>query len=198
FDVVTDEEWYFVDGRFDWHKTLAQWQAVIAKALARGLEGVRVFGNPWWRRIGEWRDMQEFEAMLEKTVAAWPMIMLCSYMTEKSDPVDVFDVASAHQCAIARRHGVWEFLEAPHNDDARRELDLLNGDLEIVPERIRGLLTERERVVLAQLVRGHSSKEVARSLGISPRTVDFHRANLMQKLGARNAAELIAKAVTGS
>ena len=55
-------------------------------------------------------------------------------------------------------------------------------------------LTTRERVVLAQLVRGATSKEAARVLNISPRTVEFHRANIMKKLGARNLVELVRKA----
>ena len=38
---------------------------------------------------------------------------------------------------------------------------------------------------------GLSSKEVGRSLDISPRTVEFHRANLLKKFGARNTAELL-------
>ncbi|WP_051383452.1 LuxR C-terminal-related transcriptional regulator [Bradyrhizobium sp. WSM3983] len=53
-------------------------------------------------------------------------------------------------------------------------------------------LTPRERVVLRELLEGNSSKRVARKLGISPRTVEFHRANIIRKLGARNTAELIA------
>ncbi|MBV9905169.1 MAG: helix-turn-helix transcriptional regulator, partial [Alphaproteobacteria bacterium] len=78
---------------------------------------------------------------------------------------------------------------------ARHELDVLNQDSRTLPEGTRQRLTERERVILAQLVEGASSKQVARSLGISPRTVEFHRANLLRKLEARNAAELIAKAM---
>jgi two-component system response regulator FixJ len=42
-------------------------------------------------------------------------------------------------------------------------------------------LTPRERVVLGQIARGASSKEAGRALGISPRTIEFHRANIMQK-----------------
>jgi DNA-binding CsgD family transcriptional regulator len=52
-------------------------------------------------------------------------------------------------------------------------------------------LTARERVVLAQIVRGASNKEAARWLKLSPRTVEFHRTNIMQKLGAKNAADLV-------
>jgi len=53
-------------------------------------------------------------------------------------------------------------------------------------------LTPKERVALAQIIRG-ASKKAARTLGISPRTIDFHRANLLKKLGARNAADLVHK-----
>ena len=40
-------------------------------------------------------------------------------------------------------------------------------------------------------MRGASSKEAARWLDVSPRTVEFHRANIMQKLGAKNAPDLV-------
>jgi DNA-binding CsgD family transcriptional regulator len=53
------------------------------------------------------------------------------------------------------------------------------------------LLTEREQMVLAHIVRGASSREAARLMSISARTVEFHRANIMLKLGARNTAELV-------
>ena len=52
-------------------------------------------------------------------------------------------------------------------------------------------LTRREREVLEQFAAGASNKEAGRTLGISPRTIEVHRAHLMQKIGARNAADLI-------
>jgi FixJ family two-component response regulator len=52
-------------------------------------------------------------------------------------------------------------------------------------------LTRRERDVLALFTTGASNKEAGRQLGISPRTIEFHRANIMGKLGARNATDLI-------
>jgi FixJ family two-component response regulator len=52
-------------------------------------------------------------------------------------------------------------------------------------------LTRREREVLGQFASGASNKEAGRQLGISPRTIEDHRANIMKKLGARNAADLI-------
>jgi FixJ family two-component response regulator len=52
-------------------------------------------------------------------------------------------------------------------------------------------LTRREREVLEQFTAGASNKEAGRHLGISPRTIEDHRANIMKKLGARNAADLV-------
>ncbi len=54
-------------------------------------------------------------------------------------------------------------------------------------------LTPRERLVLAGIIEGRTNKEIARALNISPRTVEFHRANLVRKYAARNTAELVRK-----
>ena len=53
------------------------------------------------------------------------------------------------------------------------------------------LLTPREREVLAEVIAGASNKEAGRHLGISPRTIEVHRARIMDKLGAKNAADLV-------
>ena len=52
-------------------------------------------------------------------------------------------------------------------------------------------LTRREQDVLAQIVAGSSSKEAGRQLGISPRTIEVHRTRIMEKFGAKNAADLV-------
>jgi FixJ family two-component response regulator len=52
-------------------------------------------------------------------------------------------------------------------------------------------LTVREREVLEHAAKGLHAKEIAAALGISPRTVEVHKSRLMEKLGARNLAELV-------
>lgn len=54
-------------------------------------------------------------------------------------------------------------------------------------------LTPRERTIVAGLTKGQTSKEMARDLGLSPRTVEDVRARLLKRFGARNAAELLAR-----
>jgi len=55
----------------------------------------------------------------------------------------------------------------------------------------RDLLTPREREVLDKIAAGASNKEAGRQLGISPRTIEVHRARIMEKLAAKNAADLV-------
>jgi two-component system, LuxR family, response regulator FixJ len=55
----------------------------------------------------------------------------------------------------------------------------------------RELLTPRECQVLELIAKGASNKEAGRELGISPRTIEVHRARIMEKLHAKNAVELV-------
>ncbi|MCV2218677.1 LuxR C-terminal-related transcriptional regulator [Thauera sp. Sel9] len=56
-------------------------------------------------------------------------------------------------------------------------------------------LTPKEREVARHIVNGHTSKEIGLAMGISPRTVEVHRAAIMRKLGVHNAAELVTRMI---
>jgi two-component system response regulator FixJ len=60
------------------------------------------------------------------------------------------------------------------------------------------LLTPREHEVLAQIAAGATNKEAGRRLAISPRTIEAHRARVMEKIGARNAADLMRIVLSGN
>ena len=59
----------------------------------------------------------------------------------------------------------------------------------------RDLLTPREREIVQLLAEGRSNKEVASSLGISPKTIETHRANIMRKLNLHSVSDLVRFAV---
>lgn len=54
-------------------------------------------------------------------------------------------------------------------------------------------LSPREREVVTRLASAMTSKEMARELGLSPRTVEMHRARLLRKMGVRTTAQLLAE-----
>lgn len=102
----------------------------------------------------------------------------------------------------AMKLGALDFIEKPfHSCEliARVEgalksyAERQSGSTELGPLHFPGAepLSKREREVLEQFVSGASNKEAARTLGISPRTVEDHRSHIMRKVGARNYADLI-------
>jgi DNA-binding CsgD family transcriptional regulator len=193
-EFIPGYQWYLRGDEFDAQRITGGWHAKLEDALARGFEGMRVSGNAFWFETGLWTTFREYEAELDRSLADKKLIVLCTYSLNASRAVDVLDVARTHNFSIARRDGRWEFLETPELAEARREIGRLNGAIDILSRPFPGSrqLTHREQIVLAQVVRGASSKETARILNISHRTVEFHRKNIMRKFGARNVIDLVA------
>ena len=192
-EILQGSEWYLKGGRSDAKRITSGWSKKLHGALAKGYDGMRVSGNAFWIATNHWKAFCEYERELDQSLAGQEMIVLCTYSLQESRAVDILDVARAHQCTIAMRNGNLEFLETPELKQAKQEIKKLNSALDILSKPFPGhkSLTARERVTLAQIVRGASSKEAARALGVSPRTIEFHRANVMQKLGAKNTADLV-------
>ncbi|MDD3763625.1 MAG: response regulator [Nevskiales bacterium] len=106
----------------------------------------------------------------------------------------------------AMRSGAFDFLQKPFNDDdlIRRVQKALEQDareraeLEQTDEIRRRWesLTAREREIALMLVEGAANKAVALDLSISERTVELHRARIMQKMEVRSLAQLVKMALT--
>jgi DNA-binding CsgD family transcriptional regulator len=194
-EFVSGYDWYLKGGKFDSLRVTAGWHAKLAEAQAKGFAGMRVSGNAFWFEKNQWQAFREYEEELDSSLAGHKMIVLCTYSLKASRAVDLLDVARSHNFSLARRNGRWEFLETPELAEARREIRRLNGAIDILstPMPFTEALTPTERISLAYVVKGASSKETARALGVSHRTIEFHRANILRKFDARNLAELIAK-----
>jgi two-component system response regulator FixJ len=129
----------------------------------------------------------ELVRRLKSTGCAYPVIMITGHG----------DVPLAVE---AMKAGVVDFLEKPFDEDsllaairtAQHPAEALNEDPE--RERVRAILdslSPREHEVLDGVVEGKLNKVIAHELGISPRTVEVYRANVMSKTGARGLSELI-------
>lgn len=138
--------------------------------------------------------MDGFQVMaeLERRGVDWPIIVMTGH---GEVPVAV----------RAMKQGAVDFIEKPFGEDLllaslERAFQLLKGRGEkgeakrIARERV-ALLTRREREVLEGLVKGNSNKMIARDLDISLRTVEMHRANMMDRLQVASLAEALTLAV---
>ena len=102
----------------------------------------------------------------------------------------------------AMKLGAVDFIEKPFADDVllraleralARQAQSRPADADF--SRRLESLTERERDVLRGLLAGHPNKTIAYDLGLSPRTVEVYRANLMTKTGASSLSELVRMAL---
>jgi len=102
--------------------------------------------------------------------------------------------------------GAVDFLEKPFDDEhllnsvksaLDREADAVQRKAEMseIQDKL-SALSNRERQVLEGLVVGQANKTIAFGLGISPRTVEIYRANVMTKLGANSLSDLVRMAIT--
>lgn len=117
----------------------------------------------------------------------WPVLFLTGHG----------DVGTAVQ---AVKDGAWDFLEKPFQDNelvdrvecaiaALRARSTAQQELERLRQALASL-SPREHEVLDELLQGHYNKTIAEHLGIAQRTVEFHRANLLAKLGVESTIEL--------
>ncbi len=129
-------------------------------------------------------------------------------------PAPIFMISGQGDIAMAVsaiKNGALDFIEKPFRGSeivarldeaiaayARRQADDSASRIASLHFPGREPLTRREREVLEQFASGASNKEAGRHLGISPRTIEDHRANIMKKFGARNAADLIRIVMTAS
>jgi two-component system response regulator FixJ len=107
----------------------------------------------------------------------------------------------------AMKFGALDFLEKPFHDDAildtvRAALNQQGADAKRETDRSEIMdklasLSNRERQVLEGLVAGHANKTIAFDHGISPRTVEIYRANLMSKMQATSLSDLVRMALVG-
>jgi two-component system response regulator FixJ len=161
-------------------------------------------------RMPDIDGLQLHDALLAHRID-WPVV----YMTGHGDvPLAV----------AAMRKGAYGFLEKPFRDaaleqtlaeafdrlEARREnpTDAASSaapegaidapsDTPLSANGAAARLTARERQVLDLVVQGKLNKTIADILGISIKTVELHRANMMQKMGARSITELMRRVLTG-
>ncbi len=139
-EIVAHSQWYLRNGTFDLQRVIEGWKEKLNQAVANGYAGLRVNGNEGWLTGRHWKDFSDYEGQLNRWIANQQVIVLCAYPLAVRSASEVFDVARAHQFAVAKRFGKWEVVATPELIHAREEIVQLNKELEErVAERTREL-----------------------------------------------------------
>ncbi len=168
-----------------------------ARVYARGLDFLEAGGEPGCGCVLLDVRMPDIDGMelhrrLRRRGVSLPVIIVTGHA----------DVAMAVR---AMKAGAWDFIEKPYNDalmlgrvqsaiafdrDKRRDRERIDA---IQARAAR--LTPREHEVMARVLQSRPNKLIAAELGISIKTVELHRANLMTKMEAASATELVRMAI---
>ncbi len=176
-EIVPGREWYLKGDRFDRKRIIRAWDEKYRGALAKGYDGMRASGTPFWLGADHWEDIYDLERYFKKWIKGKRVAALCAYPIVVSGAPKSLEVARAHQLALARREGDWELVE-PAPATARTHS-----------------LTRREREVLWWAAEGKSAAQIGEILHITKRTVDQHTHNAARRLGAANRTQAVAIAL---
>lgn len=177
----------------------------VRQALVRGLERHGFLCRPF-RSGADFLDSLEFELpdciVLDTRMPEMDGLAVLDKLPTATLAIPVIMLTSQGEIGLAAkamRGGAADFVEKPvsikqfakkigehvaHSAELRRHLTEIEQSKSLMAR-----LTLRESEIAALVVDGSSNKEIARDLGISPRTVEVHRANIFKKLDVRNAVE---------
>ena len=191
---------YVVDDDEDVRKAIA-WLLSSVKLDALCFDSAAAFLDHYQPRRGSC-------LILDVRMPGMSGLELQEHLKSNGDPLPIIfltahgDVPMATQ-AMAR--GAFQFIEKPCNNQIL--LDTVQGALEAsreafdqaqkhsaVKARIDNL-TDREREVLRMILKGDTNKAISNAMNISPRTVEVHRAHVMEKMNAQTVADLVRKVV---
>lgn len=122
------------------------------------------------------------KVLLEKISQEKPVIIMSQYKIDKLSSKDVINIFRSHSKIILDD----QFYESPLYQPPKTLLEELEDESSRIDE-----LTPKEKTILRLIVSGLSNKSIAKELSISVKTVETHRANIMNKLDIHKLVDLV-------
>ncbi len=187
-EIVAHTDWFLKNGKVNISRAVGRFRQRMNYALTSGFEGLRANGSPAWMQVylraGGFRT---FEQQIEDLLAKQRMIAACTFPLARSGAEQILDAARTHQFAVTVRKGIWKRVEIANIAAAKKEARNIDPKLE--------QLTLRQREILQRIAEGQNTKEIAALLGISVKTVEAHRLQLMRRLKIDNIPGLVRFAI---
>ena len=188
-EIVPYYKWFLTGRAVNVRKAIARFRQKVSEAANRGFSGTRLTGSPAWMRDNlRARSFRQFEQKFDGQLTREQMIAACTFPLRLSGAEDILNVARTHQFAVTVRKGAWKRVEIADIESAKREArQTTSPELE--------QLTFRQREILQLVAKGGNTKQIADLLGISGKTVEAHRLQLMRRLKIDNVPGLVRFAI---
>lgn len=111
-EIVDSRQHYTKSGVFEAERVLEEWIEKEQEAIRRGFDGLRVSGNTFWLGKKDWKNFKDYEKEVDKVIGQHRMLAICLYSLEKCGALEVLDIVSNHQFALAAHNGNLEIIES--------------------------------------------------------------------------------------
>jgi signal transduction histidine kinase len=189
-EIVGHDDWFLVGKTFDRYTVADQFKKKLNDALDRGYAGMRVNGSPAWLLDAGSKELQKFEAELDKLFPNERTIAACTYPLAWIGPDEIFDVVRTHQFALARRRGEWEIIETQELIQAKAKIKSLNEELEQrVVERTKELRVTNQELT-REITERNLAEERLRATSEQLRALSARLQSAREEEGTRIAREI--------
>jgi DNA-binding CsgD family transcriptional regulator len=149
----------------------------------------RFRSSEYYRQYYERTHLADEMDFILDTDAKTTVVLVVGRWEQRFSRTDVSSLAAIEPIVRAAMARIWSEWSARHSEDDR-DLNMHQRLTQCFERFGETSLTQRERQITQLLLRGHSSKSIARELGIAPGTVMVHKRNLFSKLGITSQYEL--------
>ncbi len=111
FEVISYDNWYLQDGKFDSDRVLNGWVKKEENALKIGFEGLRLTGNTFWVERNLWKNFVDYEKAINTVIGKHKMLALCTYYLPNCSGTDVIDVIRNHAGTLVKQGQKWVLME---------------------------------------------------------------------------------------
>jgi len=158
-EVLAPSNWYLDEGRFDMQRVLDGWVEKLNKALTNGYAGMRIAGDTAWLQEGTWSNFAEYEHMVNESISAYRMLVICAYQLDKCGVPEIIDVVNNHQLGLIRQNGQWTLTKNAERKRAEEKFLEYQAQLKSLVSEL-SLTEEHERHRIASELHDHISQSL--------------------------------------
>jgi len=111
-EIFSYQDWYMPYGHFDTKAVIDSAFNKYTNALSHGYSGLRVAGSAQWMQADRWDTLIDFEELMDKSISNEKILLICTYMQDKSCDDRIADVMDHHGYLLSKTNGSWELKKS--------------------------------------------------------------------------------------